>query len=158
MSSVCAWHSVDGMIYNWQMIGFNMISSDTSNYSRFLLLSHLPMVFNSNWKSFWLSVNKVNLPSFCTVVSCFLSCFYKIKVPFSLMFYETLILEFKWVAFTSDRATKCSGCSCWLSHRPFREVIESNVEIGTSSWRWLRSSIQTLWSSASTLLRSNSPF
>jgi len=158
LSRICCWHSVIVLlIYNWQMIGFYMISLDSS-YSCFLLLSDLPVVLNRDWKSFWLSVNKVNLSSFCTVVSCFLSCFYKIKVLFRLMFYEALILEFKWITSTSDWATMCSSCSIWLSHWSFWKIMDSNVVIGPSCWRWFRTSIQILWSGASTLLRLNSPF
>lgn len=92
------------MIYNRQMIGLNMVSCDSSDYSCFLLLSHLPMVFNSDGKSFWLSMDEVDLASFCSVVSCFLSRFNQIKVSFRLVFYEALILEFEWISFSSDGA------------------------------------------------------
>lgn len=132
-----------------------MISSSSCKHSCFLLLCHLSMVFDSDRKSFWLSVNEVNLSSFGSIVSCFLSCFDQIKVSFSLMFYEALILEFEWISLTSDRTTQSSYCRC--RHWPFRKIVEPNVEISASSrWR-LGRSIQILWST-STLLRSNPPF
>jgi len=85
------------------MICLDVVSGGSSEHTSFLLLGHLSMVFDSDGKSFWLSMNKVDLTTFSSIVSCFLSCFDQIKVPFSLMFYEALILEFERITFTSNR-------------------------------------------------------
>ena len=110
------------------MIGSNMISTSQRSCSMFLLLRHLTMVLHCNRERFWLSVHKVNLPSFCSVVSCFLSCFYEIKVSLRLVLYEALILEFEWIAFGSDRAAQGSSCGGGLGHGSFGEIIQSDVE------------------------------
>lgn len=73
-------------------------------------------------------MHKVNLPSFCAIVSCFLSCFYEIEVSLRLMLYEALILEFEWIAFASDRAAQGSSSGGSLGDGSFGEIIQSDVE------------------------------
>ena len=134
-----------------------MISSNSTNTSSgFLLLSHLSMVFNCNWKCFWLTMDEVNLTTLSTVMSSFLGCFYKIKVSFCLVLYEWLILEFKRVSFSTDWARQCSSSSCWLSHRSFWEIVQTNIEVSASCWRF--STVQNLWCEARTLLCLNFSF